>query len=127
MKLEKPVLTTIKMTDYTALVTISKDGSPHLVAGWNCLPVGPDTLLLAGERYVTTRKNLERDPRFWLLVASRELNSGFRLSGRAKYSKQPDDVELIKKYWPRCHFALRMTVETVEDLVFWPTPSDSPA
>lgn len=125
MELAPEVLKTIKMTEFTALVTIAPDGSPHLVGGWNCLPVSSNRLLLSGERYVQTRKNLARDSRVWLLVASREGGSGYRLSGRAEVSSDAADSQLIKKYWPRCGFALAITVESCEDLVYW-RPSSPP-
>lgn len=125
MELTPDVLKAIKMTEFTALVTIDPDGTPHLVGGWNCLPAGPDRLLLSGERYVRTRANLIRDPRIWLMVASREGSLGYRLAGRAEVSQDPAEAQLIKKYWPRCGFALSITIDSCEDLVFW-RPSSLP-
>lgn len=125
MELSPEVLNTIKMTEFTALVTVRDDGLPHLVGGWNCLPVAPDRLLLSGERYVETRGNLARDPRIWLLVACREPVAGYRLAGRAKLSLDPDDCQLVRKYWPRCSFAISITVENCEDLIYWRPPSSS--
>ncbi len=119
MDLSPDVLQTLKMTDFTAIVTMQADGSPHLVGAWNLLPAPDGALILSGERYVETRRNLARDPRCWVLVASRELNSGYRLVGRGEVSSRPEDIELVRRYWPRCHFAIRLQVERVEDLAYW--------
>ncbi len=119
MELSPAILKTVKMTDFTALITLRPDGSPHLVGAWNLLPVDPQTLILSGERYVETRRNLARDPRVWILVASREMNAGYRLAGTAHESRDPADVDLVRRYWPRCSFAIRITIDRVEDLAYW--------
>jgi hypothetical protein len=119
MILTPDVVQTIKMTDFTALVTINADGTPHLVAGWNCLPRENDILVLSGERFIVTRRNLARDPRVWVLVASHSLNTGYRISASGRLSLDPADLEVVHKYWPRCTFAILLTVEKVEDLVYW--------
>lgn len=121
MELPPEVLQTIKMTDFTAIVTLRADGTPHLVGAWNLLPASEGVLILSGERYVETRRNLARDPRCWVLVASRELDAGYRLHGRGEVSARPEDIELVRRYWPRCHFAIRIQVDQVVDLAYWKT------
>jgi predicted pyridoxine 5'-phosphate oxidase superfamily flavin-nucleotide-binding protein len=119
MEFSPDVLETIKLTEFTAITTIDADGTPYLVGGWNCIPIGPDELLVSGERYVRTRENLRRDPRIWMLIATREHETGYRFTGEGQVSESPEDLVLVRKYWPRCSFAIRIRVTECEDLIYW--------
>lgn len=109
-------------TEFTTIVTIGDDG-PHLVGNWGDymrkLGIKDDTIVLPAGRYHQTEKNLRKNDRIQLMVASkavqgtRSAGQGYVILGRGEIVISGEVVEAVKAKFPWARGALVIHVEDV--------------
>lgn len=109
-------------TEFTTIVTIGDDG-PHLVGNWGeymrKLGIKDDTIVLPAGRYHQTEKNLRKNDRIQLMVASkavqgtRSAGQGYVILGRGEIVISGEVVEAVKAKFPWARGALVIHVEDV--------------
>jgi len=109
-------------TEFVTLVTQGDDG-PHVVGNWGDylrkLGIQEDTILLPAGHYVQTERNLRRNSRIQLLVASRKVQGtrgpgqGYLLTGTAEILESGEVVAAVKAQFPWARGALVIHVEEV--------------
>lgn len=109
-------------TEFTTIVTIGDDG-PHLVGNWGDymrkLGIKDDTIVLPAGRYHQTEKNLRKNDRIQLMVASkavqgtRSAGRGYVILGRGEIVISGEVVEAVKAKFPWARGALVIHVEDV--------------
>ena len=110
-------------TEFVAIVTNGIDG-PHLVGNWGdymrTLGASEDTILLPAGRYQETERNLARDDRIQLLVASKKVQGtrstgqGCLISGRGKVVTSGELAEKVKQSFRWARGALVIQVEEIK-------------
>ena len=104
-----------------SIVTQGENG-PHVVNSWNSYVniTADEKLLIPVGRMVDTERNIERDSRVKLTVASREVmgkmykGAGFLITGTARFDKEGPDFDVIKSKFPWARAALAVTIESAE-------------
>lgn len=109
-------------TEFVALVTSGDDG-PHVVGNWGdymrTLGIKGDTIVFPAGRYQQTEKNLRKNNRIQLLLASktvqgtRKPGQGYLISGSAEIVTTGEAAEAVKAKFPWARGALVIRVEQV--------------
>lgn len=109
-------------TEFMAIVTSGEDG-PHVVGNWGdyhrALGIQDDTIILPAGRYHQTERNLLKNNRVQLLVASRKVQGtrspgqGYAITGTAEIVSSGDVVDAVKAKFPWARGALVIHVEEV--------------
>jgi hypothetical protein len=107
-------------TEFVAIVTTGDDG-PHLVGNWGdymrTLGIKDDVIILPAGRYRETEKNLARDPRIQLLIASkkvqgsRSMGQGCLVVGRGEIVQTGEIVDMVKSRFPWARGALIIHID----------------
>lgn len=110
-------------TEFLAIVTEGDDG-PHVVGNWGdymrALGINEDTIVLPAGRYHQTERNLEKNNRIQLLVASKNVQGtrtpgqGCLIVGTARIVSSGDTFETVKAQFPWARGALVIDVEEVK-------------
>lgn len=109
-------------TEFVTIVTQGDDG-PHVVANWGDymrkLGIREDTIVFPAGRYQQTERNLRKNGRVQLLVASRKVQGtrgpgqGYLIEGTAEVLDAGDAVAAVKAQFPWARGALVIHVEKV--------------
>jgi len=109
-------------TEFVAIVTSGDDG-PHVVGNWGdymrAIGIKDDTIALPAGRYQQTEKNLRKNNRVQLLVASRKvqgsrsLGQGCLITGVGEIVQSGDVVDAVKAKFPWARGALVIRIESV--------------
>ncbi|OGA11897.1 MAG: hypothetical protein A3D95_07190 [Betaproteobacteria bacterium RIFCSPHIGHO2_12_FULL_69_13] len=112
MKIEGNCREVCEATEFMAMVTAGDDG-PHLVGNWGdymrALGIEENRILLPVGRYHRTERNLAKNARMQLLVASKKVQGtrspgqGYVIEGTARIvnSGEPFDKVKVKFPWAR--------------------------
>jgi predicted pyridoxine 5'-phosphate oxidase superfamily flavin-nucleotide-binding protein len=109
-------------TEFVTIVTMGEDG-PHVVGNWGDymrkLGIGEDTIVFPAGHYQQTERNLRKNGRVQLLVASRKVQGtrgpgqGYLIEGTAEIQLAGDAVTAVKAQFPWARGALVIHVEKV--------------
>ena len=109
-------------TEFIAIVTNGHDG-PHLVGTWGdyARELGSDaaTIVVPAGGYHQTERNLAKDNRIKLLIASRSVQGStgpgqaYEITGTAAIDTSGPTAEAVKKTFPWARGALVISVEEV--------------
>ena len=112
----------LNATEFIAIVTNGEAG-PHVVGNWGeyvrKLSPSAETIVVPAGGYHQTEKNLARDDRIKLFVASRQVQGsrgpgqGCEISGTAKLLKSGPIVDEVKSRFPWARGALVVSVEEI--------------
>lgn len=110
-------------TEFVAMVTAGDDG-PHLVGNWGdymrTLGIEEKRIVLPAGRYHQTERNLGKNSRMQLMVASkkvqgsRTLGQGYVITGTARIVTSGDDFDRVKARFPWARGAMVIDVEEVK-------------
>ena len=110
-------------TEFVAIVTTGDDG-PHVVGNWGdymrTLSIKEDRIVLPAGRYHQTERNLRKNHRIQLLVASKRVQGtrspgqGCLIVGTAEILGSGDVVDAVKAKYPWARGALVIHVEDVK-------------
>lgn len=110
-------------TEFVTIVTTGDDG-PHVVGNWGeymrVLGIKDDTIVFPAGRYLQTEKNLQKDKRIQLLVASkkvpgsRSLGQGCLITGTGEILSSGDVVQAVKAKFPWARGAMVIHVNDVK-------------
>lgn len=110
-------------TEFVTIVTTGEDG-PHVVGNWGDymrkLGIQNDTIILPAGRYHQTERNLRKNSRIQLLVASRAVQGtrspgqGYLIVGSGEILDSGDAVDAVKAKFPWARGALVIHVEEVK-------------
>ncbi len=119
-KIEGRCREVLEATEFITIVT-SGDGGPHVVGNWGDymrrLGMREDTIVLPAGHYHQTEKNLVKNDRIQLLVASRKVQGtrspgqGFLITGRGEIVTSGEIVDAVKASFPWARGALVIHVE----------------
>lgn len=122
MKIEGHCRAVCDATEFVAMVTAGDDG-PHLVGNWGdylrALGVEEDRIVLPAGRYHTTERNLEKDSRIQLMVASRSVQGtrspgqGYVIEGTARIVSSGALFDKVKARFAWARGALVIDVKEV--------------
>ncbi len=120
-KIEGKAQEVMEQTEVVVIATQGADG-PHLVATWGdyVRTMGirdGETIIIPAGGYRTTEENLKKDSRVQLLVASKQVGTGFRLSGRGEVQTSGELVEAVKANFPWARGAFVIHIDKVECLL----------
>ncbi len=109
-------------TEFVTIVTMGDDG-PHVVGNWGdymrVLGIKEDMIVFPAGRYHQTEKNLRRNNRIQLLVASkkvqgtRNLGQGCLIIGTGEILTSGDIVDTVKAKFPWARGAMVIHIEDV--------------
>ena len=110
-------------TEFVTIVTTGDDG-PHVVGNWGdymrVLGIKEDTIVFPAGRYQQTEKNLRRNNRIQLLVASKKVQGtrspgqGCLIIGTGEILTSGDIMDTVKTKFPWARGALVVHVEDVK-------------
>ena len=110
-------------TEFVTIVTAGDDG-PHVVGNWGdymrILGIKEDMLIFPAGRYLQTEKNLRKNNRIQLLVASRKVQGmrtpgqGYLIVGTGEILISGDIVDAVKAKFPWARGAMVIHVEDVK-------------
>ena len=110
-------------TEFVTIVTAGDDG-PHVVANWGdymrILGIKEDMLIFPAGRYLQTEKNLRKNNRIQLLVASRKVQGtrtpgqGHLIVGTGEILISGKVVDAVKAKFPWARGAMVIHVEDVK-------------
>jgi hypothetical protein len=110
-------------TEFVTIVTMGDDG-PHIVGNWGdymrVLGIKENTIVFPAGRYQQTEKNLRKNNRVQLLVASkkvqgtRSLGQGCLIVGTGEILSSGDIVDAVKAKFPWPRGAMVIHVEDVK-------------
>jgi hypothetical protein len=122
-KIEGVCLDVCEATEFVTIVTIGDDG-PHVVGNWGdymrVLGIKENMIIFPVGRYHQTEKNLSRNNRIQLLVASKKVQGsrsagqGCLIIGTAEILNSGDIVEAVKAKFPWARGAMVIHVEDVK-------------
>ena len=122
-KIEGVCLDVCEATEFVTIVTIGDDG-PHVVGNWGdymrVLGIKENMIIFPAGRYQQTEKNLSRNNRIQLLVASKKVQGSRRagqgclIIGTAEILNSGDIVEAVKAKFPWARGAMVIHVEDVK-------------
>jgi len=120
-KIEGKVKEVLENTEVVVIGTCGEDG-PHLVATWGdyVRAMGPqddDIILAPAGGYSRTEENLSNNSRVEVLIASKQVGTGFRLSGRGEVQTSGRLADLVKSEFSWARGALVIRVDNVECLL----------
>jgi predicted pyridoxine 5'-phosphate oxidase superfamily flavin-nucleotide-binding protein len=110
-------------TEFVTIVTTGDDG-PHVVGNWGdymrVLGIKENMIVFPAGRYQQTEKNLRRNNRVQLLVASRKVQGtrspgqGCLIIGTAEILSSGDIVDAVKAIFPWARGAMVIHVKDVQ-------------
>lgn len=110
-------------TEFMAMVTTGDDG-PHLVGNWGdymrALGIEEKRIVLPAGRYQQTERNLGKDSRIQLMVASKTVQGsrtkgqGYVISGTATIVSSGEHFDRVKARFPWARGAMVIDVEEVK-------------
>ena len=110
-------------TEFVTIVTIGDDG-PHVVGNWGdymrVLGIKDNMIVFPAGRYQQTEKNLRRNNRIQLLVASKKVQGtrspgqGCLIIGTGEILNSGDIVDAVKAKFPWARGAMVIYVEDVK-------------
>ena len=110
-------------TEFVTIVTTGDDG-PHVVGNWGdymrVLEIKENMIIFPAGRYQQTEKNLRKNNRIQLLVASkkvkgtRSLGQGCLIIGTGEILSSGDIVDAVKAKFPWARGAMVIHVEDVK-------------
>lgn len=110
-------------TEFVTIITAGEDG-PHVVGNWGDymrkLGIKEDTIIFPAGHYLQTEKNLRKDNRIQLLVASRKVQGtrtpgqGYLIVGTGEILTSGDLVDEVKAKFPWARGAMVIHVENVQ-------------
>lgn len=110
-------------TEFMAMVTTGDDG-PHLVGNWGdylrALGVEEARIVLPAGGYHQTERNLMKNNRIQILVASRKVQGsrspgqGYLLTGTARIVRSGETFDRVKAKFPWSRGAMVIDVEKIE-------------
>lgn len=113
----------LEKTEFLAIVTEGPDG-PHVVGNWGDylrrLGVEANRIVLPAGHYEQTEKNLQRDNRVQVMVASRAVKGtrspgqGAVLSGTGTVQAEGEAAQRAKAAFPWARGALVIEIQSVE-------------
>jgi predicted pyridoxine 5'-phosphate oxidase superfamily flavin-nucleotide-binding protein len=122
MKIEGNCREVCEATEFVAMVTAGDDG-PHLVGNWGdymrALGVEEDRIVLPAGRYHTTERNLGKNSRIQLMVASRSVQGtrspgqGYVIEGSARIVSSGELFDKVKARYPWARGAMVIDVKEV--------------
>ena len=122
-KIEGVCLDVCEATEFVTIVTIGDDG-PHVVGNWGdymrVLGIKENMIIFPAGHYHQTEKNLSRNNRIQLLVASKKVQGsrsagqGCLIIGTAEILNSGDIVEAVKTKFPWARGAMVIHVEDVK-------------
>jgi predicted pyridoxine 5'-phosphate oxidase superfamily flavin-nucleotide-binding protein len=122
MKIEGNCREVCEATEFVAMVTAGDDG-PHLVGNWGdymrALGVEEDRILLPAGRYHATERNLAKNSRIQLMVASRSVQGtrspgqGYVIEGTASIVSSGALFNKVKARFPWARGAMVIDVKEV--------------
>lgn len=122
MKIEGNCREVCEATEFVAMVTAGDDG-PHLVGNWGdymrALGVEEDRIVLPAGRYHTTERNLGKNSRIQLMVASRSVQGtrspgqGYVIEGAARIVSSGELFDKVKARYPWARGAMVIDVKEV--------------
>jgi hypothetical protein len=111
-------------TEFVTIVTMGDDG-PHVVGNWGdymrVLGLKENIIVFPAGRYHQTEKNLGRDNRIQLLVASKKVQGtrsagqGCLIIGRGEIVSSGEIVDSVKVKFPWARGALVIHVEDIKN------------
>jgi len=109
-------------TEFVTVITTGDDG-PHVVGNWGdymrVLGIRADTIVLPAGHYRQTERNLEKNNRVQLLVASKKVQGtrgpgqGYLIAGTAEIVSSGEIADAVKSKFPWARGALVIHVEEV--------------
>jgi len=109
-------------SEFIAMITAGDDG-PHVVGNWGdymrALGIEEDRIVLPAGRYRQTERNLARNDRMQLLVASKKVQGtrtpgqGYLIEGRARIVDSGELYDKVKAKFPWARGAMVIDVEKV--------------
>lgn len=109
-------------SEFIAMITAGDDG-PHVVGNWGdymrALGIEKDRIVLPAGRYRQTERNLARNDRMQLLVASKKVQGtrtpgqGYLIEGRARIVDSGELYDKVKAKFPWARGAMVIDVEKV--------------
>lgn len=121
-KIEGSCREVCEATEFMAIVTVGDEG-PHLVGNWGDYMRAPgieeNRIVLPAGRYHQTERNLAKNNRIQLLVASkkvqgtRSLGQGYVIDGTARIVSSGDIFDRVKARFPWARGAMVIDVEEV--------------
>ena len=120
-KMEEKAKDVLEKTEVVVIGTCGTDG-PHLVATWGDFvrTIGVQdggTILAPAGGYSQTEENLKNNSRVEVLIGSKEIGTGFRLSGRGEIQTSGELADLVKSKFSWARGALVINVDEVECLL----------
>ena len=110
-------------TEFVTIVTMGNDG-PHVVGNWGdymrVLGITENTIIFPAGRYQQTEKNLRKNNRVQLLVASKKVqgarsaDQGCLIVGTGEILSSGDIVNAVKAKFPWARGAMVIHVEDVK-------------
>lgn len=122
MKIEGNCRAACEATEFVAMVTAGDDG-PHLVGNWGdylrVLGVEEDRIVLPAGRYHTTERNLGKNSRIQLMVASKSVQGtrgpgqGYVIEGTARIVSSGELFDKVKARFAWARGAMVIDVKEV--------------
>ena len=123
IKIEGVCRDVCEATEFVTIVTMGDDG-PHVVGNWGdymrALGIKEDMIVFPAGRYQQTEKNLRRNNRIQLLVASKKVQGtrspgqGCLIIGTGEILSSGDIVDTVKARFPWARGAMVIHVENVK-------------
>lgn len=121
-KIEGTCRDVCEATEFVTIVTTGDDG-PHVVGNWGDymrkLGIQDDTIILPAGRYHQTERNLRKNNRIQLLVATRKVQGtrspgqGYLIVGTGEILDSGGAVDAVKAKFPWARGAMVIHVEEV--------------
>jgi len=109
-------------TEFVTIVTLGDDG-PHVVGNWGDymrkLGIEDDTIIFPAGRYQQTERNLRKNNRVQLMVASRSVKGtrspgqGYLITGTGEILTSGNVADTVKAAFPWARGAMVIRVEDV--------------
>jgi predicted pyridoxine 5'-phosphate oxidase superfamily flavin-nucleotide-binding protein len=119
---EETYLRVLDATEFVAIAT-SGDNGPHLVGTWGeyvrRLSPGTETIIVPAGGYRQTERNLLKDNRITLLIASRQVagsdgpGQACRISGTAELVSRGPIAEAVRSSFPWARGALVISIKEI--------------
>ena len=113
----------LEATEFVAIVT-QGDGGPHVVGNWGdylrAVGIREDKVVLPAGRYQQTERNLEKDNRIQLMVASKSVagsrspGQGYVIAGTGRIETSGPLCEAVKSQFTWARGALVIDVQDVK-------------
>lgn len=100
MKIQEDIKNVIEGSSYVTIVTVGEAGEPHPIIVGN-VKAGEDAIIIGIYKMEVTQKNLQKNPKVWMLAATVDGGpKGYRLVGNAVVKDKeviftPEGAELL--------------------------------